>query len=505
MTDAFHAANTERYLEHPQDVLAKWIAWRAKGPVALVVVVATSGGSVRQPGALMAVSGDGWVAGYISGGCIDADVILQAQQSLADGQSRKLRYGAGSPFMDLPLPCGGAIEIAILPQADEGLLKDCHDRLANRSPAGLMLAEIGLTFFYIPKLRLRIAGRGADPLALARLAKASGIETILHLPDGPDMLLAEEEGHACVLALGSPSAQTAVCDDAWSAFVMMFHDADREDALLADALAGEAFFIGAVGSARTHAARRERLRKLGLSETDIGRVHGPIGLVPSMRDASMLAVSVLSQVVAEYHKRPAAPFSRTALVLLAAGSSTRFARGDKLLSEFRGQKLIEHAASVLPGEAVASRVAVVPDPPGERGACLAKAGWSVLSNPSAATGLASSLKCGVQAATETPRADHVMILLADMPAIPAEHLRRLQLAVLSGHPAAMTMSDGRLSPPAVFGRAAFARLAELKGDAGARQFFQAIEGGVTVPLDPAYAFDIDTERDLQLAEDAAHG
>lgn len=505
MTDAFHPAISERYLEHPQDVLARWIDWRADAPVALVVVVATSGGSVRRPGALMAVCRDGRVAGYISGGCIDADVILQAQQSLADGQPRNLRYGAGSPFMDLPLPCGGAIEISIFPEADDGQLKRCHARLADRKPAALQLAETGQAYFYNPKLRLRIAGRGADPLALARLARASGIDTILHMPDGPDMGLAEDEGHPNLVALGPASAQPSVRDDAWSAFVMMFHDADREDALLADALAGEAFFIGAVGSVRTHAARCERLRKLGLSESAIERVHGPIGLVPSMRDASMLAVSVLSEVVAAYHQRPAALFARTALVLLAAGLSTRFTVGDKLLSEFKGQKLIDHAAGVLPGEALAARLAVVPAPPGERGARLAKAGWSVLSNPSAATGLASSLRCGVQAATETSHADHVMILLADMPAIPAEHLRQLQLAVLSGHPAAMTLSGGRLSPPAIFSRADFARLADLQGDAGARQFFQALEGGVTVPLDPACAFDIDTERDLQLAQDAAHG
>lgn len=505
MKEASNKGHTERYLEHPEDVLAKWREWNATSPVALVIVTGTTGGAVRRPGALMAVAADGRAAGYISGGCIDADVILQAQRCLAEETPLNLRYGAGSPFMDLPLPCGGAIEISILPQADEQMISACHTRLAARNPAVLELAATGQQFAYVPKLRLRIAGRGADPLALARLARAGGIETILYLPDGPDMRLAEEEGHANLVALGSASELPSVRDDAWSAFVMMFHDSDREDALLADALAGEAFFIGAVGSARTHGVRCERLRQRGVPEADIQRIHGPVGLVPSMRDASMLAVSVLSQVVAEYHKRAPAPFARTALVLLAAGSSSRFAGGDKLLSRFQGRKLLDHAAACLPGERIAARLAVVPAVPGERSDLLQAAGWSTVPNPDARSGLASSLKCGIQAAMENGKVDHVMILLADMPAIPAQHLQRLQQAVDAGHPAAMSISGGRLSPPAIFSRPVFERLLSVQGDTGARDLFQSLEGGVTVPLDAAYGFDIDTEQDLHLAEKSHDG
>ena len=505
MKEASNPGFTERYLEHPEDVLAKWIEWHATSPVALVVVTATIGGAVRRPGALMAVTADGRAAGYISGGCIDADVILQAQRSLAEGKPMNLRYGAGSPFLDLPLPCGGAIEISILPQTNENVIRSCHTRLAARSSAEFTLTENLQTFFYAPKLRLRIAGRGADPLALAQLARASGIETTLYLPDGPDMRLAEEEGHANLVALGSASELPEVRDDPWSAFVMMFHDAEREDALLADALAGDAFFVGAVGSARTHALRCERLRRRGVPEADIQRIHGPVGLVPSMRDASMLAVSVLSQVVAEYHKRHASPFARTALVLLAAGRSTRFARGDKLLMPFQGRKLLDHAAACLSGEPVAARLAVVPAVPDERSDLLQAAGWSTIPNPHARTGLSSSLKCGVQAASENAYVDHVMIILADMPAIPAQHLHRLQQAVHAGHPAAMSLSGGRLSPPAIFSRSVFERLLSAQGDTGARDIFQSLEDGVTVPLHASYAFDIDTEEDLNLAEETANG
>ena len=82
----------------------------------------------------------------------------------------------------------------------------------------------------------------------------------------------------------------------------MFHDGDWEDNLLMHALTGKAFFVGAVGSRKTQARRKARLIRAGLTEQQVDRLHGPIGLIPSMRDASMLAISTLSQIVSEYTK-----------------------------------------------------------------------------------------------------------------------------------------------------------------------------------------------------------
>ncbi|MEQ9315788.1 MAG: XdhC family protein, partial [Henriciella sp.] len=176
------------YTEHPEDVLSRWLAWREIGPVALVMITSTVGGAVRAPGALMAVTADGDVAGYISGGCIDADVVLQAQNALKDGKAKSLRYGAGSPFVDLPLPCGGAIELVIEPDADAEAVRACRDRLQARKPATLDLDIAGdFQPLYQPKLHLRIAGRGADSLALARIARASGIDASFQLRDGEDV------------------------------------------------------------------------------------------------------------------------------------------------------------------------------------------------------------------------------------------------------------------------------------------------------------------------------
>lgn len=492
---------TQQYLEHPQAVLRQWLAWRAAGRAALVAITATEGGAVRERGALMAVAEDGRAAGYISGGCIDADVILQAQAALKTGEARQLRYGAGSPFADLPLPCGGAIGVAIIPDADQDALQAAHDALVARRPARLCLP--GLDARYVPPLRLRIAGRGADPLALARLARASGLETLLQLRDGEDVAAAISEGFETVDALGTPGDLPEMTDDPWTAFILMFHDNDWEGPLLRQALEGPAFYAGAAGSRRTHARRCEALRCAGVAEADIGRIHGPVGLIPSMRDASMLAVSTLGEIVAAYHKTAKAPFARTALLMLSAGRSARFSGGDKLLATYKGQPVIAHVAALLGDEAFAARIAVT-RPGNLKRAALLGTRWQVAENPHADTGQASSLKTGLAALAGRDDIDHVIILLADMPEVPGRHLRKLLQLANAGASAVMTETAGKLMPPALFSRETFGALMAIEGDRGARGVFGTLEGTATVPLDAALTFDIDTTDDLNTAEEALH-
>jgi xanthine/CO dehydrogenase XdhC/CoxF family maturation factor len=303
--------------EHPQDVLGAALGFAKSGAaVALVIVTATEGGAVRTPGALMAVSETGEFAGYVSGGCIDADVRLNAVETLTSGQLRKLRYGAGSPFVDIRLPCGGALDVLILPNVDPQTISRMHDRLEQREAvqfAVLTTGQVELNIapgetplfqtIYKPKLSLRIAGRGADCIALARLASASGFTVHLQLPDEADFEAVRSAGIGPVERLTTPCSLAPVEDDTSTAFVLLFHDAHWEAALLKQALGGPAFFIGAVGSAKTHAKRCESLREAGISGHDIQRVRGPVGLVPSMRDASMLAISTLAEIVAAFHTK----------------------------------------------------------------------------------------------------------------------------------------------------------------------------------------------------------
>ena len=93
------------------------------------------------------------------------------------------------------------------------------------------------------------------------------------------------------------SSPPEVTDDKWTALVLMFHDHDWEYALLEQALKGNAFYIGAMGSIRTHQDRCEMLKDKGVSPEDIARIHGPIGIIPTMRDANLLALSTLAEIV----------------------------------------------------------------------------------------------------------------------------------------------------------------------------------------------------------------
>lgn len=292
--------------EHALDVLRFLTARQAAGySCALVMLTGVDGGAVRAPGALMAVTGVGETCGYVSGGCIDADVALQAQTAINAGKPLRLRYGEGSPFMDIRLPCGGAIELCIVPFPPMPDIKRVVRALENRRPASFALTVENETFTaeYRPKLRLRIAGRGADPLALARLTLAGGMDAELWSADEACLDSAAQIEGLAVASLSLPSTLPEISDDNATAFVLMMHDQDWETALLGQALAGNAFYVGAVGSMRAHEARSTLLLEQGASAEDIRRIHGPAGLVPSLRDASMLGVSVLAEIVAVFHPR----------------------------------------------------------------------------------------------------------------------------------------------------------------------------------------------------------
>jgi xanthine dehydrogenase accessory factor len=205
---------------------------------------------------------------------VDADVIARARA----GQSGTFIYGEGSPYRDIVLPCGGRLEIAILQNPDKSAIHSALSRLGNREVTELELGDFSLSL--APRIKLRIAGRGAACLALAELARGSGFDVVIQSPDVDGLPDAQH--------LIDPDNPPAIQDDARTAVVCLFHDHDWEAALLRQALDGEAFYIGAMGSQRTHDIRCQNLSAEGVLENEIARIHGPIGLVGSQRDARLL-------------------------------------------------------------------------------------------------------------------------------------------------------------------------------------------------------------------------
>ncbi len=279
MTTAYH---------HAQDVLAFANDAYASGEdCALICVIDVNGGAMRAKGALMAVRASGQVAGYISNGCIDADITSQALAAMKAKENRALRYGEGSPYKDLKLPCGGSIDLCVVARPDKDAVKAALRKLTGRQKTDLDFGELQMS--YMPRLRLRIAGRGAAMTALASQALATGFDVILQSPevDTKTNLPVTHFDH-----LTDPTHVPPSGDDAWTALVLMFHDHSWEGALLLQALDGPAFYIGAMGSRKTHANRREFL-----NADQIAKIRGPIGLIPSLRDANLLALSTLAEIV----------------------------------------------------------------------------------------------------------------------------------------------------------------------------------------------------------------
>ncbi len=265
----------------------------------LVTLTEVRGGSARAPGAHMAVRADGLYCGLVSGGCVEAAVVAEALAAMRHGMDRVVRFGAGSGIFDIALPCGGGITLSLHVLRESAVLRAVLGRLAARRPAALLYCPATQTLTqvahppgelsppgaflraYRPDLRICLAGTGPETELIARLAHAAGY-----------------------------AVTTAPEYDGETAAVFLHHDLEREIPRLADCLASDAFYIGALGSARTHAARVERLRRLGIDATSIGRIRAPIGLFGPARDSTTLAFSVLAEIGKKWQERSVSLISK---------------------------------------------------------------------------------------------------------------------------------------------------------------------------------------------------
>ncbi|ELY2629580.1 XdhC family protein [Cronobacter sakazakii] len=279
-------------------------ALRAGMAAALVTLVEIRGGSSRALGAQMAVRDDGAYCGFVSGGCVEAAAAFEALEAIACGEDRMVKYGEGSPYFDIVLPCGGGITLAIHPLREATPLLAVLNALSQRKAAGLRYhpstqtlqsvlpvqktgwRDDGFDVRYTPCTQVIIFGRSVEAEATATIAQAAGYDVLVN--DGVN-----------------PQTDCAQID-ADTAVIVLFHDLDRELPVLEAALSDAPFYIGALGSQRTHAARTLALRERGFSEQDIARIKAPIGIFPKARDAQSLALSILADIAAARLNREAA-------------------------------------------------------------------------------------------------------------------------------------------------------------------------------------------------------
>ncbi len=297
-----------------ENVIPDLASWNSKGErCALVTLVGVDGNSPRAEGAQMAVSETGRWSGYISGGCLEQAIALEAVDAINAGKPKLLRYGKGSPYLDIRLPCGSGLDVFIQPMRDAALIEDMSERLERREPfvlridlakgAGQLHALAGArrqshregsSFFrvYEPALRCLVIGSSPIAVALSETASCAGFEAEFFAPD-PD-ILPKLPASITVRPL-MPRPPFVV--DAWTAVVLAFHDHDQEMPIFSELLLSPCFFIGAIGSGNSHSVRQASLREAGFSEAEIARIKSPAGLLTGLKSAPHIALSILMQIV----------------------------------------------------------------------------------------------------------------------------------------------------------------------------------------------------------------
>lgn len=280
----------------------------------LATITGLTGSGARAVGTHMAVLANGDSAGSFSSGCVEAAIVAEALAVLGHGEARSVRFGQGSPYLDIKLPCGGGMDVLFVPDPDSAVIEQALAQLRRREPISLALGGSGMIGLgpvpadrdtmmirvaHAPPLRLVLLGHGAEMLTSLRLARSLRLEVVIFSPDEEVVAAARNEG--CEAAcLHSVASLPELKGDRWTAFLFLFHDHDWEPPLLAAALATDAYWIGAMGSPRTHASRQAALGRLGIDRTAIAKVHGPVGVIPSTRDPATMALSALGEIVGAF-------------------------------------------------------------------------------------------------------------------------------------------------------------------------------------------------------------
>jgi xanthine dehydrogenase accessory factor len=327
------------------EVIARTHRWLAEGrPCWLATVIDTYGSSPRPVGSLFACNADGQTIGSLSGGCVEEDLVEKlAAGALARERPQFFRYGITADEVEkFGLPCGGHLDIVIEPldparhRADFDALEtrlaarlcaerrvdtktgetttrpvDDYDELEWNPDAGLLVQTFG------PRYQLFIIGAGMVSRYLAQMAQA--LDYAVTLCDPRAHLLEEFAVPGVTTICDMPDdAVKAHADDPGSAVVALTHDPRIDDMGLMEALRTQAFYVGAMGSKKTSASRRQRLLALDVPEDSLARLHAPIGLPIGSKTPPEIAIAILAEITAVRKQHEAEARAHLARITAAA-------------------------------------------------------------------------------------------------------------------------------------------------------------------------------------------
>jgi xanthine dehydrogenase accessory factor len=308
--------------------------YRAGRGAALATVVETWGSAPRQAGSQLAISGAGDIMGSVSGGCVEGAVVTEALDALADGIPRLLTFGVSDETaFSVGLACGGTIRVLVEPVGTDGsalppdLLAELVSlRAARRQVAyAVTLSDWSRALLrtgadaaadarlrsdkagpeedgrfiapHNPPQRLIVVGAVHIAQPLVAMARLAGYDPTLIDPRAT-FGAAERFVGETILDDWPDEALTALAPDARTAIVTLTHDPKLDDPAIRFALRSDAFYLGCLGSKKTHAARVARLQAEGFSDAEIARIHAPVGLDIGAKTPAEIAISVLAQITA---------------------------------------------------------------------------------------------------------------------------------------------------------------------------------------------------------------
>jgi xanthine dehydrogenase accessory factor len=302
-------------------VLRQVQQWHEAGQrVVLGTITRTWGSAPRPIGSVVAVRGDGQIAGSVSGGCIEDDLIARIREgALALAAPQTVSYGIGAEEANrFGLPCGGTLQLVLEPVTAASRVGELLAVLARgeriqrvldlatgavtlQPPAGgdeLKLGERTLVTTHGPSYRLLIIGAGQLTQYLATMARALDYEVLICDPRPEYAEGFAVEGAKLVPGMPDDVVQ-ALRPDAHTAVVALTHDPKLDDLALMEALQSDCFYVGAIGSRSNQAKRRARLAEhFGLTDPQLDRLHGPVGLKNGARTPPEIAVSILAELTA---------------------------------------------------------------------------------------------------------------------------------------------------------------------------------------------------------------
>lgn len=312
------------YHRFADDVVPDLVRWHQQGQRgALLTLTNVEPSGPRPEGSQMAVSETGEAVGFLSGGCVEGALAEEALAAFKEGRNRTIRYGEGSPYFDIALPCGSAIDIYIDVGVEPEILQAIDVAGRERRPVRLITEfetgahkllegtgnvadderpilvrdEAMFDRLYRPALQLMIAGKGPVIAAVTQIARAAGIGVMAICSEDATAELARAAGAEVRRTLGT------LKPDRWTAVATLFHEHELENTLLEAAMRSEAFYIGALGSSKVQRERVARYEAEGWDEVTIQRIHGPAGLPIASKSPPEIALSLLGEVIQEHHRR----------------------------------------------------------------------------------------------------------------------------------------------------------------------------------------------------------